>query len=314
LIDFKLTKDSGKRVPMIRKDVKTFFLALSCALWTIFFMTDICSRPAQAEADCMSCHEALSKEKVVHAALQMGCPTCHTSIDTKDIPHKITGTTAKGLSSHQPDLCYGCHDKSKFTKKTVHAAIGMGCTGCHNPHSSKNAKLLVSEPPGLCVNCHDKKKFENKTVHAPVAGGMCTACHSPHSTDTPKLLVSEPPGLCFDCHDKAEFMRKNVHMPVQGGMCLQCHSRIHASHEPSLLGKRINALCIECHAGIAKSPHAIRGFTKAGHPLEGKKDPLRKDRQFSCASCHDPHSSDSTKLFRFKAQGTYDLCRHCHDR
>jgi len=152
------------------------------------------SRADAEEINCLLCHGQLAGEKVVHAAVQMGCPTCHTAIDAKDIPHKKTGAVSKGLSSEQPDLCFGCHDKAKFQKKTVHAAIGMGCTGCHNPHSSKNAKLLVSGQPDLCFNCHDRKSFMGKkAVHPPVRGGMCTACHNPHSTDTPKLLVSEPP-------------------------------------------------------------------------------------------------------------------------
>ncbi len=212
------------------------------------------------------CHEALSKEKVVHPALQMGCPTCHSAIDAKDIPHKVTGKVAKGLSAEQPDICYGCHDKSKFTGTTVHAAIGMGCTVCHNPHSSKNAKLLKSETPDLC----------------------------------------------FNCHDKAEFSRKNVHIPVQAGMCLQCHASIHASKDPALLPKRINAVCFECHKDIQKTPHPVRGIKKAGHPLWLKKDPKREGKPFSCASCHNPHSSDDPKLFRYKAADKYELCKHCH--
>lgn len=287
-------------------------LPLFLAVGFLFFAS-MPPETVHAEVDCLTCHEALSKEKVVHPALQMGCPTCHTGIDAAEVPHKKTNKIARGLSSAQPELCYGCHDKKTFTKKTVHAAVAMGCTGCHNPHSSKNAKLLVAEPPALCFNCHDKTKFEGKTVHSPVAGGMCTACHSPHSTDTPKLLVSETPGLCFNCHDKAEFTRKNVHAPVQGGMCLQCHTSIHASKEPALLGKRINAVCVVCHQEVPRSPHAVRGLKREGHPLQGKKDPARNDKPFSCASCHNPHSSDSPRLFRYAASSSYELCGHCHN-
>ena len=225
-------------------------------------------RELRGEVNCLTCHEALSKEKVVHPALQMGCQACHSGIDAAEIPHKKTNNIAKGLSSEPPQLCYGCHDK---------------------------------------------KKFEGKTVHSPVAGGMCTTCHNPHSSKNPKLLVAEAPDLCFNCHDKAEFSRKNVHAPVQGGMCLQCHASIHASNEPALLKKKINAVCIECHANIVKAPHPVRGVKKDGHPLQGKKDPVRKDKPFSCASCHNPHSSDSPKLFRYAATAKMDLCTHCHN-
>lgn len=318
-------------------------------------------RDAFSEVDCLMCHDQLQKEKVVHPAIQMGCPTCHSAIDAKDIPHKKTNKIAKGLSAEQPDLCYNCHDKSKFTKKTIHPALGMGCTGCHNPHSSKNTKLLNSEPPELCYNCHDKKKFEGKTVHPPVMGGMCTSCHNPHSTDTPKLLASEPPQLCFNCHDqnkfkgnfihspvaggmcmnchfphksenekllqtntpelcfnchdKSEFTRKNVHPPVAGGMCASCHNP-HATNFTSQLLKNVNDLCFDCHKNpdLKSGLHVVRGFTTGGHPVKGKVDPKRPGKEFSCASCHTPHSSDSIRLFRYKAQSLFELCVHCHEK
>lgn len=270
---------------------------------------------AYSDVDCLMCHEQLSKEKVVHPALQMGCPTCHTAIDAKDIPHKKTNNITKGLSSEQPDLCFNCHDKAMFSKKTVHPALGMGCTACHNPHSTKNAKLLNSEPPELCYNCHDRKKFEGKTVHPPVSGGMCTTCHNPHSTDKPRLLVAEPPELCFNCHDKAEFTKKNVHPPVAGGMCLTCHGP-HATNNASILSKRLNDLCFDCHTSpdLKSGLHVVRGFTTGGHPVKGKTDPKRSSKEFTCASCHNPHSSDSIRLFRYKAQSLFELCGHCHEK
>lgn len=272
-------------------------------------------RMAYSDVDCLMCHEKISKEKVVHPALQMGCPTCHTAIDAKDIPHKKTNNIAKGLSSEQPDLCFNCHDKTRFSKKTVHPALGMACTACHNPHSSKNAKLLNSEPPDLCYNCHDRKKFEGKTVHPPVSGGMCTTCHNPHSTDTPRLLASEPPELCFNCHDKVEFTKKNVHPPVAGGMCLTCHAP-HASKYTTLTVKAVTGICITCHTeeSIRSGLHVVRGFRSVGHPVSGKEDPKRSGKRFSCASCHNPHSSDYNKLFRYKAQIPFELCINCHEK
>ncbi len=335
---------------------------LACIIAAVAVLTGGTSAQAE-DVNCLMCHEQLGKEKVVHQALSMGCPTCHSAIDAREMPHKKTGQLPKGLSSNQPDLCYGCHDKAKFSKKTVHAAIGMGCTGCHNPHSSKNAKLLQSdqptlcynchdkakftkktvhaaigmgctgchnphstdsakllqsEPPALCYNCHDKKKFEGKFVHSPVTGGMCTSCHSPHSTDSAKLLQSEPPALCYNCHDKGEFTKKNVHMPVAGGLCLSCH-KPHVSDHAVLLTKDPFPLCIECHGNVRKTPHAVAGFSSAGHPLgEPKKrkreaeDPLRSGKKFYCGSCHTPHSSDSIKLFRYPAASSFDLCVRCH--
>ncbi len=219
------------------------------------------------DTDCLMCHGDLAGKKVKHAAVDMGCPSCHAAVDASDVPHKMKNTIKKGLSAEQPDLCYGCHDKSLFEKKTVHAAVGMGCTGCHNPHSSDTPKLLVSAAPDLCFNCHDKGEFSKKNVHAPVAAGKCLTCHTPHSSDTVALLKKEP-----------------------------------------------FATCIECHGTVEKKPHAIRGFANAGHPLgkKDKKDPKRPERAFYCGSCHNPHSSDSRKLFRYPAEATIGLCKNCH--
>lgn len=292
-------------------------------LIAVFFCLLFLQTGAEAKDACLICHEPLVKEKVVHAAVQMGCPTCHTSIDAKDIPHNKTGKVSKGLSADQPGLCFGCHDKAKFAKANVHAAVGMGCTSCHNPHSSKYPKLLSSELPDLCYGCHDKTKFTGKTVHAPVGIGMCTSCHDPHASKSAKLLTAEPPDLCFSCHDKKGFSAKYMHAPAAGGMCLACH-KPHASDNPVLLRKEPIDSCIECHAEVRKKPHAVTGFSPlGGHPLgeprrmkQSKErkyldDPSRPGRRFYCGSCHFPHSSDYAKLLR---ASDFGLCQICHKK
>ncbi len=230
---------------------------------------------ASQEIDCLKCHRSLKKEKVIHGAIEM-CSSCHTGIDAGVVPHRKTNNIAKGLSSEQPELCYSCHDQALFTKKNVHAAVGMGCTGCHNPHSSKNAKLLIAEPPDLCFNCHDKTLFSKKNVHAPVAGGMCLSCHSPHASDEIALLAKQPYELCLDCH-----------------------------------------------GDVPKKQHATSGFGSGRHPLgerkKGKKgeeqypvNPSQAGKPFYCGSCHDPHSANVSRLFRFNARTGMDLCTNCH--
>lgn len=246
----------------------------------LFATVLLLSFPAAAqEVDCLKCHAGLLKNKpVVHAAVQMGCPACHTGIsDALKVPHKKTTKFAKGLSADQPEVCFGCHDKEKFTKSKVHPAAQMGCTACHNPHASAKPKLLSAEVPEQCFSCHDKAEFSRKNVHPPVAGGMCLSCHNPHSSPTAGMLVKPHVELCGDCHDQ-----------------------------------------------VGKRPHAISGFSQAGHPLgqprttkKGKiipppADPKRTGKPFSCASCHNPHSSDSPRLFRYPAKAAMELCTNCH--
>lgn len=226
------------------------------------------------DTECTKCHARLTREKNIHAAISMGCSVCHTGLDAGKIPHKKTGNFPKGLLADQPGLCYECHDRSLFEKKNSHAAIGMGCTVCHNPHSSKNAKLLISEVPGLCMNCHDQAEFSAKNIHQPVSLGMCLGCHSPHASDNISLLIKKPVDLCLDCHPN-----------------------------------------------IQTRPHAVVGFQAKGHPIglagdrkRELKDPSRPDRPFYCASCHNPHSADGPKLFRFKARSASALCINCHKK
>lgn len=305
-----------------RSQVMPFVLAF-CAVLAIV----AAAGTARAEeVDCSMCHGDLAGQKVVHAAVAMGCPSCHTGIaGAPEVPHKNTSAFPRGLSADQPDLCFGCHDQAKFTGTTVHAALGMGCTGCHDPHSSPNERLLKADGAELCYSCHDQGKFEKKVVHAAVGMG-CTGCHAPHASANERLLVTPVPALCTNCHDAALFSKKNVHAPVAGGLCLSCHAP-HATDHAALLLKAPSEVCLDCHDGVQKAPHAVAGITRSGHPLglpartkTGKlkrgikpvMDPVRKDRPFSCASCHDPHSSDYQRLFRYAAQSSMQLCRLCH--
>ncbi len=191
----------------------------------------------------------------------MGCPACHSGINGRTVPHKKTNALAKGLSSEQPDLCYGCHDQGMFTRSNVHPAVGMGCTGCHFPHSSKNAKLLTSKPPALCFTCHDKAGFTKKDVHAPVASGDCTTCHDPHSAKEMALLVNKPVEVCLMCHGNITHWphfstgnapppeRQDPLRPGKPFYCGSCHNP-HSSDSPLLFNfnaRTTKELCLNCH-------------------------------------------------------------------
>jgi predicted CXXCH cytochrome family protein len=248
------------------------------------------------DVDCSMCHPDLARKKTVHAAVNMGCPTCHANLNAAQMPHKVTGKVPKGLSTGQPELCYGCHDKGIFIKKSVHKALGMGCTTCHNPHSTDTPKLLVADLPGLCFTCHTKASvMKNSNVHSPVAGGMCTSCHNPHSSDSRKLLLSEMPGLCYTCHDKRAFENTSTHAPIAGGMCGSCHE-LHSAKLQKLLISRPPELCFACH-----DKNKFAGMKTVHGPVE----------KGLCTSCHAPHASSAPKLLRDK---TPAVCFQCHSK
>ncbi len=186
------------------------------------------------EINCIICHEQLTKGQSVHAAVQMGCPTCHTAVDASTVPHKLQGKTAKGLSADVPDLCFGCHNKAEFSKANVHMPVAGGmCLSCHKPHASDNPFLLVKGIYVVCLDCHadvqkrphvlavspgkghpvgrsfqDGKTGKEKTVmdlNRPDRPFYCASCHQPHGSDYRKLLRFESTtafDICTHCHTK----------------------------------------------------------------------------------------------------------------
>ena len=149
------------------------------------------------EQDCASCHENLATGKNVHPAVHMGCASCHSAVDAADVPHKITNRNPKGLAAKMKDLCFGCHEKKNFQKTTVHGALMLGCTSCHDPHASDHARVLKEEIPGLCLHCHEEKlgaKTAQASGHVHAKTDRCSDCHSPHASDTPKLVLTKPQG------------------------------------------------------------------------------------------------------------------------
>ena len=187
--------------------------------------------PTQAQAQdndkdkaCLQCHAALAQKKVVHAAVHMGCASCHAELDASAVPHKSKGKIAKGLSAEGPALCANCHDKKLFEGKIVHAPVAAGlCLGCHNPHSSDNQGLLKAEPATLCLDCHpDIKKGphviagfsssghplgnDKNEAQDPLRPGKkfyCASCHEPHRSTLPKLTrFAKGMASCQTCHKK----------------------------------------------------------------------------------------------------------------
>lgn len=253
---------------------------------------------------CFMCHDKgkFSGKQTVHMPVAGGmCTSCHS-------PH--TSESANLLLSDE--VCLNCHDPSPFGKKNVHPPVAAKmCSSCHDPHQSDTGKLLKNSSPDLCYDCHNKEDFYGPTIHAPVGIGECSLCHEPHSSDNRRLLVSGTPDLCYTCHAKSSFFLKSVHKPVVDGQCTECH-KPHAAQNEYLLVRKGNFLCRKCHANVERGTHAIAAFSRTGHPVRGRRDPVREGKTFGCLSCHLPHSSESPLLFRYKASSMFELCGYCH--
>ena len=233
---------------------------------------------------CLSCHNTglnVSEKGSRHAALDLGCDSCHVS-------HK-NGENVDGLfhlAKATPALCLDCHDVKDTGLINAHRGQPFGkadCLECHDPHQSDSPKLLQkfvhnpfakqqcetchspsengkvvlvkAEIKQLCVTCHadQAKKIETSAFQHPGATGDCTDCHSPHAGTSSGFLKPDAVNVCLTCHsDQAELHSKKVlHQPAFQQGCAACHDP-HGSDHPKLLRAEGNALCLECHAPDAK--------------------------------------------------------------
>jgi len=237
------------------------------------------------------------------------------------------------MSFSEESACLTCHSALKVAKN-LHVPLTMGCEACHKTvagksHPEKGSIILTQSLPGLCYGCHQESKFKGSTIHKPVAGGMCIACHNPHSSNSKKLLISELPDVCYTCHDKGNFTKKHLHKVINLIGCVTCHNP-HVSNNPSLLTNPINDVCINCHKKQGSGQHIVSLPRGKVHPIKDvidistlkmiktpdpknpklnieMPDPKVPGKQLSCASCHNPHSSDYPKLFQVQR-----ICLKCH--
>jgi predicted CXXCH cytochrome family protein len=231
---------------------------------------------------CLQCHNTgvnVSAKGSRHAALDLGCDTCHTT-------HK-TGEVGKAefdfhLTKAPPALCIDCHDPKDAALAKAHQNQPFekaNCVSCHDPHESAAPKLLA------------------KFTHPPFAEKQCEVCHAPAKDGKVVLTQPNAKALCVTCHDdKAKLIETaKVQHPGAAGECTDCHSP-HASRQPGLPKTNAVDICLGCHsdiADLAKKPHHHQPAFSQG-----------------CATCHQPHGGDNDHLLR--AKSTNALCLECH--
>ncbi|WP_242392794.1 cytochrome c3 family protein [Anaeromyxobacter oryzisoli] len=274
-------------------------------------------KASSGSAFCLKCHDAkaptgkgtpglayridLSKPNV-HVALKRGdCTTCHEG--------GHSGDNLKLLRKNAVDLCYGCHDRKDKTKYPHSAVIVGDCAVCHDPHSSAQPKLLAKPTiQETCFLCHQDDVTGRKVVHAPLEKG-CNQCHDAHGTDNRKALKAEGKKVCYGCHKPVD-EGKVKHAALERYGCTGCHDP-HGTNNGGLVPKKVNELCGFCHPDQKDGRH-VSPLVPTGHVVGGKlNDPRREGRTFSCASCHNPHGSNSPKLF-YVGKDSMEMCAACH--
>jgi predicted CXXCH cytochrome family protein len=250
-------------------------------------------KPTSGDKDqnlCLSCHTQglnVPEKGSRHAALDMGCETCH-------VTHKVGERGKQEFDYHltkaTPGLCIDCHDVKDASLIKAHQGqpfAGANCVQCHDPHQSASPKLLQAflHPPfamntcevchqpakdgkvvltqsdakALCVSCHSEQaeKIEKAKFPHPGAQGDCVACHNPHAGKTPGFIQPDPVNVCLACHsEQAEaFKKAHLHEPAYELGCATCHEP-HGGDNEHLLRAKGSALCLECH-GPDSRPQAL---------------------------------------------------------
>lgn len=235
----------------------------------------------QKENLCLNCHNIglnVPEKGSRHAALDMGCDTCHVTHKTGE-PGKIEFDYH--LTKAPPALCIDCHDPKDENLQKAHNSqpfATANCVQCHDPHQSAAPKLLA------------------KFTHPPFADNQCDTCHAPPKDGKVVLTQANLKDLCVACHDEQakQIETAKVQHPGAAGDCTDCHNP-HASNQPGLPKTNSIDICLGCHSDIAdlqkKAVHHQPAFSQG------------------CATCHEPHGGTREKLLR--ADGN-KLCLECH--
>jgi len=241
---------------------------------------------------CLDCHNQglnVPEKGSRHAALDMGCGTCH-------VTHKVGEKGKQEFDNHLtktvPALCIDCHDVKDAALIKAHHGQPFAtatCTQCHDPHQSAQPKLMqrFTHPPfadktceichepakdgkviltnadtrALCATCHSDQaeKIDKAKVPHPGAQGECVACHNPHAGRTPGFLQPDPVSACLACHsDQAgEFKKAHLHQPAFQQGCATCHEPHGGDNDHLLRTKKPDTLCLECHGPDAQPPKKL---------------------------------------------------------
>ncbi|HEX9783334.1 MAG TPA: cytochrome c3 family protein [Opitutaceae bacterium] len=115
--------------------------------------------PGRDPDACFQCHLEKRGEFSLpntHHVLdgKMSCTDCHNVHEGRAAPG--TGSPLRGIN----DSCVSCHIAQRGPYVFEHEAVSRdGCTMCHSPHGSVNARMLKARNQSLCLQCH----FQNQT-------------------------------------------------------------------------------------------------------------------------------------------------------
>jgi len=247
-------------------------------------------RDNRSEKLCNACHESISSHAFIHPvgmpvsrtmlarmpdsfrkaiAIEkgkLGCRTCHDLTMTcvqKRFSEKLTNPRffRGGPYNTRSDICYLCHDASKYQRLNPHDQLG------------RNGKVKDE----TCLICHkDGAKLKNAESISDVdfnipnnLAGMCTGCHpyQPHPGGSFSFTGKGPPNHLVK--PNARIAERMKTMAAKNGIVL-----------PLVPGTN-EIFCGTCH-----NPHQ-KGVIKTKAAAAGANSKNRLRMQEMCANCHD---------------------------
>ncbi len=159
--------------------------------------------PGKNPQACFQCHTdkqgqfSLPNSHPVLAG-KVSCVDCHDVHEGKAI--RGTGSSLE----NEIATCTKCHTAQKGPFVYEHGALKEGCTACHNPHGSVNAKMLVARDANLCLRCH----LEAPSV---ANSGEINANSIRHTTENHNSRLMQ--GTCWSagCHEAPHGSNASYH-------------------------------------------------------------------------------------------------------
>ena len=211
-----------------------------CMIVVLTFWPSLCYGgqhpvPVDENSQCLDCHADHAAGDHVHAAVNLGCDSCHRVENRQDVSYVE-------LKASKTNVCFECHEAETSLYPHLPYASGM-CTRCHNPHSSANPHLLRAKVNEVCLSCHLRKADSASSQYLP----------------TIALIRENSMGHPYERHPVSKFPD-----PLTGGemSCVSCHmahggAKLHQLKMASAIPEdalnqvtETNDMCRKCHMRI----------------------------------------------------------------